>query len=142
MPRRLTHTCVYVLDQESAKDFYTRRLGFEVRSDVMMGGEFEGAGRGFRWLTVGPADQPDVELILADVAMGHDARTSDQLRDLIAKGTFSAGSLATDDCRGDFERLRADGVEFLQEPMERPYGIEAVFRDDSGNWFSLNQMYG
>ncbi|APU13281.1 MULTISPECIES: VOC family protein [Actinoalloteichus] len=142
MSQRLTHTCLYVLDQDSAKKFYTERLGFEVRADVVMGGEFEGAGQGFRWLTVGPHDQPDVEIILADAGMGHDDQTRDQLRDLIAKGALSAGSLATDDCRGDFERLRANGVEFLQEPADRPYGIEAVFRDDSGNWFSLNQTFG
>ncbi|AOS64540.1 VOC family protein [Actinoalloteichus hymeniacidonis] len=141
MPQRLTHTCVYVLDQESAKDFYSRRLGFEVRADVLMGAEFEGAGQNFRWLTVGPREQPDVEIILADVRMGHDDQTTDQLRDLIAKGAFSGGSLATEDCRGDYERLRANDVEFLQAPMERPYGIEAVFRDDSGNWFSLNQTF-
>ena len=87
-----------------------------------------------------------VELIrpgfLADAGMGHDDQTRDQLRDLIVKGALSAGSLATDDCRGDFERLSANGVEFLQQPTERPYGIEAVFRDDSGNWFSLNQTFG
>ncbi len=139
MITNLSHATVWVLDQESAKAFYTEKLGFEVRSDVSMGEAFEGAGAGFRWLTVGPVDQPDMELILSDCGMGHDPDTAEQLRALVAKGALGVGVLETDDCQKAYKELSARGVVFLQEPAERPYGIEAVLRDDSGNWFSLTQ---
>jgi catechol 2,3-dioxygenase-like lactoylglutathione lyase family enzyme len=139
MIKGMSHACFYVLDQESAKRFYTEKLGFDVRSDVVMGAEFEGAGQGLRWLTVSPPQQPDIEIILADPAMGHDADTAEQIRALVAKGAMGSGVMATDDCQKTYEELSARGVVFLQEPAERPYGTEAVFRDDSGNWFSLNQ---
>jgi Lactoylglutathione lyase and related lyases len=139
MIRRMSHACFYVLDQQRAKEFYTDKLGFEVRNDVTMGGEFEGAGEGFRWLTVGPPDQPDVEIILADCGMGHDAESTEQIRSLVAKGAMGTGVMATDDCQKTYEELVGRGVVFTQEPAQRPYGIEAVFRDDSGNWFSLTQ---
>ena len=77
MIRRISHASYFVLDQERARRFYTEKLGFEVRNDVTMGGEFEGAGQGFRWLTVGPPDQPDVEIILADPGMGNDPATAE-----------------------------------------------------------------
>jgi catechol 2,3-dioxygenase-like lactoylglutathione lyase family enzyme len=136
---RLSHTCIYVLDQDRAKQFYTDKLGFEVRTDVQMGTEFEGAGQGFRWLTVGPADQPDVEFILADPGMGNDEATANQIRTLVAKGALGAGVLETDDIQKTHEELSARGVVFTQPPEGRPYGIEALLRDDSGNWFSLVQ---
>jgi catechol 2,3-dioxygenase-like lactoylglutathione lyase family enzyme len=139
MIRRMSHACFYVLDQDRAKTFYTEKLGFELRGDVRMGGDAEGAGQGFRWLTVGPPDQPDVEIILADCAMGHDPATAAQVRELVAKGAMGTGVMSTDDCRTTYEELAARGVVFTQEPAERPYGVEAVFRDDSGNWFSLTQ---
>jgi catechol 2,3-dioxygenase-like lactoylglutathione lyase family enzyme len=139
MINKLSHCCLYVLDQDSAKAFYTEKLGFEVRSDITMGGEFEGAGEGFRWLTVSPPNQPDVEVILADCRMGHDEETTKELRALVAKGALGAAAWETDDCHKTFTELSERGVIFLQEPAERPYGIEAVFRDDSGNWFSLTQ---
>ncbi len=141
MIKGLSHTCVYVLDQDAAKTFYTDKLGMEVRSDVTMEAEFEGAGAGFRWLTVGPAGQPDVEIILADCGMGQDPETAQQLRGLVAKGALGHGVLRTDDCQKDYEDLSARGVVFLQEPSERPYGVEAVLRDDSGNWWSLTQSH-
>lgn len=139
MINRMSHACIYVLDQERAKAFYTEKLGFTVCTDVTMGGEFEGAGAGFRWLTVSPPGQPDMEIILADCAMGHDPDTAEQIRALVAKGALGPGVLATDDCQKTYEELVSRGVVFTQEPAERPYGIEALFRDDSGNWFSLSQ---
>jgi catechol 2,3-dioxygenase-like lactoylglutathione lyase family enzyme len=139
MIRRMSHASYYVLDQQRAKEFYTEKLGFEVRNDVTMGAEFEGAGQGFRWLTVGPPDQPDVEIILADPGMGNDEQTAAQIRELVAKGAIGSGVLETDDVQKTYEELTARGVVFLQEPAERPYGIEALLRDDSGNWFSLVQ---
>ena len=135
----VSHVGVYVLDQDAAKAFYTDVLGFEVGDDIAMGEAFEGAGSGFRWLTVRPPDQPDLELILADCAVGHDPETAEALRTLVAKGTFGVGALSTGDCHKAHAELSDRGVVFLQEPTERPYGIEAVFRDDSGNWFSLTQ---
>jgi catechol 2,3-dioxygenase-like lactoylglutathione lyase family enzyme len=139
MIKGMSHVSMYVLDQDSAKAFYTQKLGFEVRNDVVMGEGFEGAGAGLRWLTVRPPGQPDVEIILADCAMGHDPSTADELRALVAKGALGTGVMATDDCQKTYEELSSRGVVFLQEPAQRPYGIEAVFRDDSGNWFSMTQ---
>jgi catechol 2,3-dioxygenase-like lactoylglutathione lyase family enzyme len=139
MIKGISHVSMYVLDQDSAKAFYTQKLGFEVRNDVVMGEGFEGAGAGLRWLTVSPPGQPDVEIILADCAMGHDPSTADELRALVAKGALGTGVMATDDCQKTYEELSSRGVVFLQEPALRPYGIEAVFRDDSGNWFSMTQ---
>ncbi|HVW41773.1 MAG TPA: VOC family protein [Amycolatopsis sp.] len=132
MIKRLSHINVYVLDQDSAKAFYTDKLGFEVRQEVSVGD--------FRWLTVGPPDQPDLEFVLMPVgAPQHDPETNKQLRELIAKGSFGLGVLTTDDCRKTYEELSARGVTFVSEPAERPYGVEALFRDDSGNWFSLTE---
>jgi catechol 2,3-dioxygenase-like lactoylglutathione lyase family enzyme len=139
MINRMSHNCLYVLDQDSAKEFYTEKLGFEVRYDLVMGEGFEDAGKGSRWLTVGPPDQPDVQIILADCRMGHDEQTAGELRALVAKGALGSGVFTTDDCHKTFRELSERGVTFLSEPAERPYGVEAVFRDDSGNWFSLTE---
>ena len=132
MITRMSHVNLFVLDQDRAKEFYTVTLGLELRSDVTMDG--------FRWLTVGPKGQPDINVLLARPAppmfSEEDAAV---LRDLVAKGAMGGGVFETDDCRGTCETLKSMGVTFLQEPTERPYGIEAMFRDDSGNWFSLNQ---
>jgi catechol 2,3-dioxygenase-like lactoylglutathione lyase family enzyme len=139
MITRLSHAGVLVLDQDSAKSFYTEKLGFTAHYDFQMGADFAGAGQSFRWLTVAPPGQPDLEFILAAPEMGHDEQTARQLRELIAKGAFGGGVWQTDDCRKTYEELSGRGVTFLQEPAERPYGVEAVFRDDSGNWFSLTE---
>jgi predicted enzyme related to lactoylglutathione lyase len=133
MIQRQSHTSIPVLDQDSAKRFYTETLGFEVRHDEKL--------EGFRWLTVGPKGQPDLEIILMPVSPSPmmDEATAAQIRDLVKKGSFGCGVLETDDCRKTYEELSAKGVEFMAEPAERPYGIEALFKDDSGNWFSLCQ---
>ena len=129
---RISHVNVFVLDQDRAKDFYTNALGFEVRTDVNMDG--------FRWLTVGPKGQPDLNILLARPAPPmFSEEDAELLRGLVAKGSMGGGVIETDDCRATCEQLKARGVAFLQEPAERPYGIEALFRDDSGNWFSLTQ---
>ena len=132
MIRALTHVAVYVLDQDRALRFYTEALGFEVRSDSRLDG--------FRWLTVGPRDQPDVSILIAEPAPPmFSPEDGAAVKELVAKGALNGGVLRTDDCVGTYEELRARGVAFLQEPADRPYAIEAVFRDDSGNWFSLSQ---
>jgi catechol 2,3-dioxygenase-like lactoylglutathione lyase family enzyme len=133
MIKELSHACVWVLDQDSALAFYTGKLGFTVRTDASM-------DNGLRWLTVGPPDDPGFELILAVPAPPMvDAESAAAIRALVAKGVFGGGVWRADDCRRTYAELSARGVEFLQEPAERPYGIEAVFRDDSGNWFSLTE---
>jgi catechol 2,3-dioxygenase-like lactoylglutathione lyase family enzyme len=132
MSTRLTHTTVWVLDQEEALDFYTSKLGYEVRVDEDMDG--------FRWLTVGSPDQPDHQLILLEPGPPMmDEETAAQVKALVAKGVLGPGVLGTDDCRGDYEKLSSRGVNFLSEPAERFYGIEATLRDNSGNWFSMTQ---
>jgi hypothetical protein len=89
---------------------------------------------------VGAKNQPDVELALMSLdGPGLDPESSEALKKLVGKGAIGAGAFHTDDCRGDYERFSARGVEFIQEPKERPYGIEAIFRDDNGNWYSLTQ---
>jgi predicted enzyme related to lactoylglutathione lyase len=133
MINRLSHTTIYVLDQQAALSFYTDKLGFAVRTDQSMGD--------FRWLTVGPKEQPDLEIVLYQVAPSPmmDEATAAQLKELVAKGAMGTGVFATADCRATYEELRSRGVEFLSAPEEQPYGIEAVFKDNSGNWFSLTQ---
>lgn len=134
MIRGISHVNVFVLDQDRAKDFYVDKLGFDVRTDVSMDG--------FRWLTVGPPGQPDINILLAKPAPPMFSEEDAQaLRALIAKGAMAGGVIDTDDCRATYEDLKRKGVEFLQEPADRPYGVEALFRDDSGNWFSLTQAY-
>jgi catechol 2,3-dioxygenase-like lactoylglutathione lyase family enzyme len=134
MIRRISHTTVYVLDQDAALKFYRDQLGFEVRTDATM-------DSGFRWLTVGPKTQPEIELILMKVAEGPmwDTATVTALTDLVKKGTFGIGVFETDDCRATHAELTARGVEFRGPPEERFYGIEAVGKDNSGNWFSMTQ---
>jgi catechol 2,3-dioxygenase-like lactoylglutathione lyase family enzyme len=132
----MSHTSVYVLDQDRAKTFYTEKLGFEVRMDAKMGD--------FRWLTVGPKGQADFEVVLmpirAGMMMPEDACA--KLRSLVEAGYMGAGVFETTDCKKAYQELKARGVEFRSEPAERPYGVEAVFRDDSGNWFSLTERRG
>lgn len=133
MINALSHATIFVKDQDSAIEFYTKKLGFELRMDSTMAG--------FRWVTVGPKDQKDLELVLMKPATGPmmDEETVEQIRTLLDKGVFGAGVFKTADCKATYEQLSSRGVEFLSEPQERPYGIEAVFKDDSGNWYSLTQ---
>jgi uncharacterized glyoxalase superfamily protein PhnB len=128
---------LWVHDQDEALAFYTEKLGMEVRSDVTI------AEMGnFRWLTVGPAGQPEVAIVLMAIpgAPVMDAETADQVRDLMAKGFAGTVFLTTDDCQASYEDLKARGVEFSEAPEERPYGIDSGFRDPSGNSFRLTQV--
>ena len=129
---KLTHTTIWVLDQDEALDFYTQKLGFKVNTDATVDE--------FRWLTVSPADQPDHELILIEPGPPMmDEESAAQVRGLVAKGVLGPGAFDTDDCRRTFAELSERGVNFLSEPAERFYGVEATFRDNSGNWFSMSQ---
>lgn len=130
----LSIVTVWVLDQDSAKEFYTKQLGFDLTTDIELDG-------GMRGLTVrAPGGQ---EFLLLDPAHSMlDAETGRHVRALVAKGALSPGVLGTTDCRADYDALAERGVEFIQPPTERPYGIEAILRDDSGNWFSFTQRHG
>jgi catechol 2,3-dioxygenase-like lactoylglutathione lyase family enzyme len=126
-----------VHDQDVALDFYTNKLGMEVRADVTvpeMGN--------FRWLTVSPPGQDDVSIVLMAVPEppAFDAQLTQEIKSLLAKGGTSTVFLVTDDCRKSFEELSARGVEFTEEPEERPYGIDCGFRDPSGNNFRLTEI--
>lgn len=134
MIQRVSHGTIWVEDQERAKGFYVDKLGFEVRADVTMGN--------FRWLTVGPKAQPDFELVLMRIGSGMrtDAETTARVRELVTSGMLGGYVLATDDCQKTYEDLVAKGVEFPSPPTEHPYGIQAMFKDDSGNLFSLSQQ--
>ncbi len=134
MIQRLSHSTIWVLNQDSAHDFYVNKLGFDVKTDATMDG-------GFRWLTVSPKGQPDLEIILMPITPGPmmDEATCGTLREMVRNGKLGAGVFNTADCKKTYEDLKAKGVEFMQEPTEKFYGTEALFKDDSGNWFSLSQ---
>ena len=132
MITRLSHTTIWVLDQDEALDFYKDKLGFTVGTDSRMDD--------FRWLTVIPPGQPDHELILLEPGPPMmDAETGAQVKELVAKGVLGPGVFGTDDCHATYAELTERGVRFLTEPSERFYGIEATLRDNSGNWFSMTQ---
>lgn len=134
MIQRMSHVSIFVLDQDEAYDFYVNKLGFDVRMDARM-------DNGFRWLTLSPKGQPDLQIVLMPTAPSPmmDEETSEQLRALIRKGKLGAGVFQTADCHKTYEELKAKGVEFAQPPMDRFYGIEAIVKDNSGNWFSMTQ---
>jgi catechol 2,3-dioxygenase-like lactoylglutathione lyase family enzyme len=128
---------LWVHDQDEALDFYTKKLGMEIRADVTL------AELGnFRWLTVGPAGQPDVSIVLMAIpgppVMEPD--TAEQVKALMAKGFAGTIFLSTDDVYSDYERLKQRGLEFSEEPEERPYGIDSGFHDPSGNSIRLTQV--
>ncbi|MHA4811213.1 VOC family protein [Flavitalea flava] len=134
MITKMTHVSLFVLNQDSALDFYTNKLGFKVKMDVPMGNDE-------RWITVCPPDQPGFEIILAPVTKGMFSReTADVLKDLVQKGTFGVGLFTCVDIFATYEELKAKGVEFTKAPKKEFYGTEAIFKDDSGNWFSLAQL--
>jgi|SRR3984957_20460379 len=130
-------TQLWVHDQDEALAFYTNKLGFEVRSDVTLPEMGD-----FRWLTVGPAGQPDIAITLMAIPGPPvmDPETAEQVKALVAKGFAGTVFLTTDDCQATYEELLARGVEFSETPEERPYGIDSGFRDPSGNSFRLTQV--
>ena len=134
---RIANAQLWVHDQDEALAFYTQKLGMEVRSDVTV------AELGnFRWLTVGPPGQPDFSIALMAIPGPPvmDPDTAEQVRALMAKGFAGTVFLTTDDVHAAYEELTGRGVEFSEEPEERPYGIDSGFRDPSGNSFRLTQV--
>jgi predicted enzyme related to lactoylglutathione lyase len=131
---RIANAQLWVHDQDEALDFYTKKLGMEVRSDVTL------AELGnFRWLTVGPVGQPDVAIALMAIPGPpvFEPETAEQVKSLTAKGAAGTIFLTTDDCQASYEELKGRGVEFVEAPEERPYGIDSSFRDPSGNHLRL-----
>jgi catechol 2,3-dioxygenase-like lactoylglutathione lyase family enzyme len=134
MINKLSVATIWVKDQNEALRFYTEKLGFEIRADFTNGD--------YRWLTVGLPSQPDLEFQLAALKPSH-ALTQDEvhhLTEVVEAGKLGSGPWKTNDCQKTYETLKARGVEFLQPPTDRPYGIiEAIFKDNSGNIMVLSQ---
>src|SRR5215213_8872702 len=135
MIKLLSHSTIYVIDQQEPLEFYRDTLGFEVNTDMPMGDS------GPRWLTVSPKGQLDLEPVLAELTPGpmFDAETAEGIRSLVEKGAFGIGVFETDNVHGDYERLSGQDVEFVSPPKEQFYGTEAIVKDNSGNWFSFTE---
>jgi len=133
---KLSNAQLWVHDQDEALAFYTQKVGFEVRADVTL------PEMNFRWLTVGPPNQPDIAIVLMAIPPEPvmDAATAEQLRELVGKGFAGTVFLTTDDVHAAYDELRGRGVEFVEPPEERPYGIDSGFRDPSGNSLRLTQV--
>lgn len=133
MITKITHLTLYVLNQNKAYDVYVNKLGCKVNTDMTM-------ENGFRWLTVNPPEQPDLEIVLAEPQTPmFEEPLVETVRGLLQKNAMGGGVWATDDCEKTYETLKAKGIEFLKPPTKEFYGIEALFRDGCGNWFSLTQ---
>jgi catechol 2,3-dioxygenase-like lactoylglutathione lyase family enzyme len=134
---RIANAQLWVHDQDEALDFWTNKVGMEVRADVTLPEMGD-----FRWLTVGPPGQEDFSIVLMAIppAPVMDKQTADDVRDLMSKGFAGTVFLTTDDVRSDYEELKSRGVEFTDEIAERPYGIDSGFRDPSGNSIRLTQV--
>ncbi len=128
----LSHVTIFVTDQEKALEIYTQKLGFELRTDLKF-------GDGPRFLTVAHKNHPDLELVLTDPKVIADPDLAAQVRARLEKGQVAPGVLSTDDCQKTYEELRAQGIEFLSPPQQKPFGIEAMLLDGCGNAFSLVQ---
>jgi catechol 2,3-dioxygenase-like lactoylglutathione lyase family enzyme len=123
-------TTVYCLDQDAARDFYVDVLGFEPNTDVVMGSDM-------RWVTINHPRQPELEITLMTPGPPLDPEAADFVRRQLEKGQMGGLGLRVDDCRRTHLELSEKGVTFLQEPADRPYGVEAIIRDNSGNWLVL-----
>ncbi len=135
MITRLSHASIYVLDQESAYDFYVNKLGFVEKMKIPIGNDAF-------WLTVCPKDQKEVEITLMPIHKGgmFNDEVAQNLSELVKNGTFGFGVFQCTDIYATYQELKDKGVVFTKEPTQEFYGIEAMFRDDSGNWFSLTQF--
>ena len=134
---KIANAQLWVHDQETALAFYTQKLGMEVRADVTLPELGD-----FRWLTVGPPGQEDISIVLMAIPGEPvmDGDTAGQVRELMSKGFAGTVFLTTDDCRASYEELKGRGVEFTETPEERPYGVDAGFRDPSGNSLRLTEV--
>jgi catechol 2,3-dioxygenase-like lactoylglutathione lyase family enzyme len=138
MLKAVTHAGLCVHDQDEALEFYSQKLGFEVRNDVRVP-EFHN----MRWLTVGPPSQPDLEIILLPPGgPGSTPELVEQALEVVARGVIPGLIFRVDDCRATYDELKSRGVEMAQEPVEQFYGIDAAFRDPSGNHIRFTQPTG
>lgn len=137
MTLRISTAQVWVHDQDEALDFYTNKIGLELREDVTVAEMGD-----FRWLTVGPPGQDDIAIVLMAIPGPPmmDAATTEEVRNLMAKGFAGTVFLTTDDVQRSYEEMSARGVEFTETPEARPYGIDCGFRDPSGNSLRLTQL--
>ena len=131
MITRLSHVTVFVQNQDEALRFYTEKLDFEKRMDATF--------NGFRWVTVAPPNQKEVELVLLEPAAVFEPSVAAKFQELMAAGKLGGCVLNSDDCQGDYDRLKARGVEFKGAPEKKPFGLQATFRDNSNIWYSLTQ---
>jgi len=134
---RIGSTQLWVRDQDEALDFWTNKVGFEVKVDVTMAEMGD-----FRWLTVGPPGDNGTSIVLMAIPGEPviDAATRAQVEDLMSKGFAGTVFLGTDDCQSAYEEMKARGVEFTSEPEETPYGIDCGFTDPSGNSARLGEI--
>jgi predicted enzyme related to lactoylglutathione lyase len=134
---KIANAQLWVHDQDEALAFYTEKVGMEVRADVTV----PELGN-FRWLTVGLPGQDDPSIVLMAIPGPPvmDAETAEQVKTLMGKGFAGTIFLTTDDCQASYEELKGRGVDFTEQPEERPYGIDSAFRDPSGNYIRLTQV--
>ncbi len=133
MITKLSHTTILVLDQNKAYDVYVNKLGLKVHTDMKMDG-------GMRWLTVSPPNQPDMQIVLAEPNPPmFDPEQSKLVRSLLEKNAMGGGVWEADNCEKTYQELKGKGIEFIKTPTKEFYGIEALFRDGCGNWFSLTE---
>ena len=134
---KIANAQLWVHDQDEALAFYTDKVGLEVRTDVTV----PELGN-FRWLTVAPPGQEDVAIVLMAIPGEPvmDSETAEQVKTLMGKGFAGTIFLTTDDCHASYEELKGRGVEFTEEPEDRPYGIDSAFRDPSGNYVRVTQV--
>ena len=130
---KISHFTLYVLDLDKAYEVYTQKLGYAVRADI--------TNFGYRWLTIGPQDQPDIEITLSQVGPGGmmSEESVNNLRAILEKSEMNGGVLEVDDCQAAYEHLLSKGIEFTAPPKEEFFGIQALFKDGCGNWYSMTQ---
>lgn len=134
MITKLSHIGLLVRDQEQAYDVYVNRLGFKVHTDITM-------DNGFRWLTVTPPGQPDLQVVLSEpVEPMFAPDLIPHVRALLDRDAMSGGVWEAGDCQKTYEEMKARGIEFLKPPTREFYGMEALFKDGCGNWFSLTEQ--
>jgi catechol 2,3-dioxygenase-like lactoylglutathione lyase family enzyme len=134
MITKMNHVSIFVLNQDSAYDFYVNKLGFKVHTDAPM-------GSGMRWLTVCSPEQPTLEISLMPIEEGmmFKGEAAKQMREMVRQGTFGFGVFECDNLLATYEELKSKGVVFKKPPTKEFYGYAALFADDSGNWFSLSE---
>jgi len=130
MIQNISLVTVYCLDQDKARDFYVEHLGFAARADVTL-------GEGYRWVTIAHPNQPELEVTLMVPGPPLSPAAADFIRGQLEAGQMGGLGLRVDDCKQTYAELSAKGITFLQEPADRPYGVEAVMRDNTGNWLVL-----